>query len=174
MDKKVDTALMGGQKNSMTERAPLAPGYEEADTPSAADALSKAVAKVEPSYDELNVPENDPDSGSKVAEALDDLAAAGQSFETVTATEGQREQALRNVLNPDYEPMEPAPSAKDAADMYDSLNIKPKSEIEELRAMVLNLTKRLEDFGAIPKEADLEPHVPVVTITAHGNKRTDW
>ena len=48
------------------------------------------------------------------------------------------------------------------------------TETEELRAMVMNLTKRLEDFGAIPKEIDTGPRVPVVTITKAGNKRTDW
>lgn len=164
MDKKVDLSeLVGGSpQNSLTGRAPLAPGFGSEEvaekTPENTEnpgitvvsaekverAYKEAIAQPEVPYSDLNIESNAP--------------ITEQPLVTVDA-DGEPS----GVLVP--------PSTALVEATAEAVEL---TEVAKLAKIIADLTKRLEDFGAIPRQEDLKPHVPVVTVTKAGNVRTDW
>lgn len=156
MEKKVDlAALVGGAvQNSTTERAPLADGSVEETAAEKTAPFAPDVTEAkqpEAPYEDLNTPENagTPTVPGIIPVSLDQIAADGVQF----------------GVDPVVQAAPAAPTSPVS---------KQLTEIEALTKLVGDLTKRLEDFGALPRQVDNKPHVPVVTKTKAGNIRTDW
>ena len=171
MGKKVDIEAMiaaSDQKNSMTGRAPLAPGFEE-DVPTKPEPteMSQVIVTVPPMTEGRDFTREEADTDNAAFDAMlrtKTLLPVVKSDEPLAPVDA--EGIASGVLVPHVfeTPKETAPE------------VAPESmtEVQILAAQVLTLTKRLEDFGALPREVSNKPHVPVVTLTPLGNKRTDW
>lgn len=175
METKVDLAALvgGGPRNSTTGRAPLADGAEEVAGPTPVTPEPPEL----PSDSELAVGKNTTTEDMIRFNADRD----NEAFDAAKKETPDREDGLLVAVDEAGMPSavfvagdtigsELVKATEEAA----SITMDDMSEVQVLRAALADLTKRLEDFGAIPKKADAGPYVPVVTITKAGNKRTDW
>lgn len=183
MEKKVDlSALVGGdQRNSMVERAPLAPGYEEKGP------YAEGVKAPTFPTSEVVDPQDAPSKENTKAPAVMDVSHVPYSAFDTEANRSDRGDALVSV-DEDGKPsgvlvgstvgQELVKATEEAKAI--TMDDQPATKVEVLMQLIkaqadqmTALTKRLEDFGAIPKAVSDKAPEPVVTTTPAGNVRTD-